>query len=220
MPAAEKNGLAVWQKIFDEKAAELYRPADPSHDAGHIRRVVATATVLAREEGADMNVVLPAAYFHDFVNVPKNDPRRKEASRLSAAAAVEYLRVIGYPAQYFGAIAHAIAAHSFSAAIPCETVEAQVVQDADRLDALGAMGIARLFTVCGFMQRPYYHADEPLPENRPADDTAYAIDHFYVKLFRVAESLKTPAARRMGAKRADFMRQYLSQAVAEISGGA
>jgi uncharacterized protein len=204
-----------WEQIFIKKARALYPATDPSHDWLHIRRVVASACRIAEAEGADMNVVLPAAYFHDFVNVPKGDPRRKEASRLSAEAAVEYLNSIDYPAHCLDAVAHAITAHSFSAGIAAETLEAKVVQDADRLDALGAVGLARMFTVCGLTQRPFYHEDDLFAESRPLDDVRYGIDHVFVKLFRVAETLHTETARAEGARRVLFMKDYLRQLQAE-----
>lgn len=204
-----------WHAIFAEKARTLYPSSDPSHDFLHIRRVVAMAVKLGEEEGADLNVVVPAAYFHDFVNVPKNDPRRKEASRLSADAAVEYLRSVDYPAQYFDAIRHAIAAHSFSANIPCETMEARVVQDADRLDGLGAIGVARCFSTSTLLQRPYYDENDILAENRAPDDRLYAIDHFFVKLFKTAETLQTTAARAEGQRRVGFMKEFLTQLKSE-----
>jgi len=206
-----------WQRIFDLKAQELYPATDPSHDVLHIRRVVAAALKFAKAEGADENIVLPAAYFHDFVNVPKNDPRRKEASRLSGEAAVEYLKSIGYPAQYHDAIKHAIAAHSFSANITPETIEAKVVQDADRLDGLGAVGIARCFTVSALLARPFYCDGDIMAEQREPDDKNYAIDHFFVKLFKTAETLQTAAARAEGARRVAFMKEYLSQLESEIA---
>lgn len=212
----EKDFFQKWNAVFDEKAETLYPATDPSHDALHIRRVVQTALKLAEEEGADVHVVLPAAYFHDFVNVPKNDPRRAEASRLSAEAAVEYLRGIGYPAEYFDAIRHAVTAHSFSANITPETVEAKVVQDADRLDGLGAIGIARCFSTSTLMQRPYYDPEDPFAKNRVEDDKSYAIDHFPAKLFKIAETMKTHAAREEAKKRVDFMRQFLAQMGREI----
>ncbi|TAL30547.1 MAG: HD domain-containing protein [Alphaproteobacteria bacterium] len=200
-----------WQGIFDKKAKELYPATDPSHDILHIRRVVKSALKLAKEEGAELDVVMPAAYFHDFVNVPKDDPRRHQASTLSASAAAEYLASAGYPAQYLDGIRHAIAAHSFSAGIPPETIEAKVVQDADRLDALGAVGIARCFSTSALLGRPYYHEGDMLAEARTPDDKNFAIDHFFVKLFRVAEMLQTKSAREEGQRRVVFMREYLKQ---------
>jgi uncharacterized protein len=199
-----------WQQIFETEARRLYPAADPSHDILHIRRVVRTATKLAAAEGADMRIVVPAAWFHDCVTVAKNDPRRKEASRLSADHAVAWLRAQGYPEEYLGGIHHAIAAHSFSAGIPAETLEAKVVQDADRLDGLGAIGVARCFTVGALLARPYYFDGDMLAQHRTPDDAAHTIDHFFVKLFKTAETLQTAAGRAEGARRAAFMRDYLA----------
>jgi len=203
--------LDNWRNVFDEKARELYPATDPSHDILHIRRVVVMALKLALEERADPMIVLPAAYFHDFVNVPKSDPRRAQASVLSAEAALQYLRLVGYPSRYLSAIGHAIAAHSFSAGIPCETVEAMVVQDADRLDSLGAIGVARCVSTSALMGRPYYHEQDFFAEKRPLDDKNYAVDHFFVKLFKVADMLQTASARQEGARRVAFMKEYLRQ---------
>lgn len=209
--------LKVWQDVFDAKARELYPAMDPAHDFLHIRRVVATALKLAREERADAIVVLPAAYFHDFVAIPKDDPRRTQASTLSGEAAVLYLRDAGYPAQHLDAIRHAIQAHSFSAGISSETMEAKVVQDADRLDSLGAIGIARCFTTGAFMGRPFYDERDPFAENRPPDDKNYTVDHFFVKLFKIAETLQTATARAEGARRVAFMKDYLKQLRSEMA---
>jgi uncharacterized protein len=213
MPAAE---LKKWSEIFREKAKTLYPATDPSHDDLHISRVVKMALRLSEEEGADKHVVLPAAYLHDFINVPKDDPRRKEASRLSAEAAVGYLSGIGYPSQYFDAIRHAIAAHSFSANITPETLEAKVVQDADRLDGLGAIGIARCFSTSTLMRRPYYCLNDVWADARELDDKAFAIDHFPVKLFKVVETMQTKTSRLEARQRVEFMRLYLQQLKAEI----
>lgn len=212
------KSLDDWETILSEKAAELYPTAhDASHDVLHIKRVVKAAKALAMEEGADLNVVIPAAYLHDFVNLPKNDPRRKQASTLSAAAAVEYLAGIGYPPQYEDAIAHAIAAHSFSAGIPPQTIEAKVVQDADRLDAVGAIGIARCFSTNAKMGTAYYHDGDFTAETRDADDKLFAIDHFYVKLLKLPDIMQTKAGRAEAQRRADFMRVFLSQMQNEVA---
>jgi len=210
------SDLNVWQDIFETKARALYPSTDPSHDFLHIRRVVATALELAREERADVMVVLPAAYLHDFIAIPKNDPRSRQASALSAEASAQYLLDAGYPARYLDAIRHAIAAHSFSAGIPCETIEAKVVQDADRLDSLGAIGIARCFTTSALMGRPFYNENDFLAERRALDDKNYAVDHFFVKLFKVAETLQSQSARVEGAKRVAFMKDYLNELRSEV----
>lgn len=210
-------GADEWAARLNALAQTLYPSSDPSHDILHIRRVVHTAQRLAAAEGADMMVVTPAAWLHDCVTVTKNDPRRTMASRLSADAALEHLAGMGYPSEYFPAIHHAIAAHSFSAGIAPESLEAKVVQDADRLDGLGAIGIARCFTVGSLLGRPFYFDGDILAQNRTPDDLTYTLDHFFVKLFKTAETLQTKAGQVEGARRAAFMHEYL-QAFAREAG--
>ena len=200
-----------------KKIAEICQAhPDPSHDFLHVQRVVANAKHLAQHEGANLDVVIPAAYLHDFVMIAKNDPRRSQASRLSAEAAVQYLRELHYPEEHLQAIGHAIAAHSFSAAIAAETIEAKVVQDADRLDGLGAIGVARCFAMSGLLQRPFYHSQDPFCDQRQANDHANTLDHFYVKLLKVPALLQTSSGRREGEKRLRFLETFLSQLKEEL----
>src|SRR5262249_31929622 len=124
----------AWEARFEQFLTGEQFTHDPAHDLEHIRRVVTTAKALAAAERSDIAVVIPAAWLHDCVIVAKDSPLRSQASGLAAQAAVDFLRTIGYPAEYLDAIHHAIEAHSFSANIPPRTREAQVVQDADRLD--------------------------------------------------------------------------------------
>ena len=100
---------------------------DPAHDIAHIQRVVTSGIALAAIEQAELAVVLPACWLHDCVNVAKDSPQRSQGSRLSAQRAIEFLSSINYPSQYFDAIEHAIAAHSYSANIETSTIEAKVV---------------------------------------------------------------------------------------------
>ncbi|NLQ18252.1 HD domain-containing protein [Marinomonas sp. M1K-6] len=189
---------------------------DVAHDLAHIARVVKVAKQLALEENADLAVVLPAAYLHDCVSLPKNHPERHLASTLAADKAIGFLASIDYPDEYHHAIHHAIRAHSFSANITPESLEARIVQDADRLDALGAIGIARCMQVSGALNRALYSLDDPFCEVRETDDRRYSIDHFYHKLFRIANSLNTASARREGKKREGIMRDFLAQLRVEI----
>jgi uncharacterized protein len=196
---------------------------DAAHDLGHVRRVVAAARRIAEAEGADLEVVVPAAWLHDCVTVPKDHPDRRRASRLAAETAATWLLEQGLPESQVKEIAHAIEAHSFSAGIAPETLEARVVQDADRLDALGAVGIARLFATAGTMGAALWHPDDPVPAELPAralDDRRWAVDHFWVKLFRLPETLHTAAARREAEARVAFMRRYLHELRAELGQAA
>jgi len=196
---------------------EQQMTADAAHDRQHIERVVRTARQLAAVEGADLAVVIPAAWLHDCVTLPKNAPNRHESSQLAAAEAVRFLRSIAYPEQYLDGIAHAIAAHSFSAGIAPTTLEAKVVQDADRLDALGAIGVARCMMVGGVLERPLYHPADPFCHSREPDDLTYTIDHFYRKLFKIGQTLHTAAARAEAQRRSAFMQAFLDQLAHEIS---
>ncbi|WP_151720351.1 HD domain-containing protein [Gemmobacter serpentinus] len=190
---------------------------DAAHDLGHLRRVWANCRRIALDEpGADLEVLRVAAFLHDLVNLPKDAPNRAEASRLSAEAAVIWLRQAGFPEAKLPAVAHAIAAHSFSAAIPPETLEARILQDADRLEALGAIGLARLFVVAGQIGTALFDDHDPMALHRPLDDRRFALDHLEVKLFPVAQAMQTHAGRQMAEERAEWMGSFRSRLLREI----
>lgn len=207
--------LAIWPPKF-QQFLQKQMAHDAAHDLEHIRRVVANARRLAQTEGGAWPVILPAAWLHDCVNVAKDSPQRPFASRLAADTAVAFLAQNHYPAQWLDAIHHAISAHSFSAGIAPQTLEAQIVQDADRLDAIGAIGIARCFALGGSMGRPLYHSQDPFCQQRPPDDGLANVDHFYTKLLTLAETMQTASGRREAHARTQFMQQFLAQLAAEI----
>lgn len=192
---------------------------DPAHDINHVERVVGMARHIAIEKKASMEIIAPAAWLHDLVNLPKNHPDRKRASVMAADEAISFLRSVDYPEKYFKDIHHAISAHSFSAGIKPETIEAQIVQDADRLDALGAIGLARLFSITTQLQRPFYDAADPFAKNRELDDKLYGIDHIHIKLKSIAETMNTDFAKKEAAKRFKYIENYLKELEGEISLG-
>lgn len=204
-----------WQLRFkcfvQEQMAE-----DPGHDLAHIQRVVANALTLARETEAPLEIVLPAAWLHDCVIVPKNSPQRPFASQIAAETAVAFLCEQAYPERFLAEIEHAIAAHSFSANIPPQSLAAKVVQDADRLDAIGAIGIARCFAIGGKLARPLYLPPDPFCEERKPDDRLATVDHFYTKLLTLVDTMQTKAGRQEARKRTDFMLDFLAQLKREI----
>ena len=213
--------LQGWEVCFEAKAKELIHAQgmlDASHDLAHLKRVVRMAKKLALEEGARLEVVVPAAWLHDWVNLPKDHPERTSASKYSAMEALNYLRTEGYPEQYLEAIGHAIEAHSFSAEVKALSLEAKVVQDADRLDAIGAIGIARCFFVAGRMgkaQGLYHDADPYAAGGRDLNDQAWVLDHFYRKLFPLCEKLNTASARNEAKSRAAFMEEFIRNLLCE-----
>jgi uncharacterized protein len=207
-----------WETHFFAFARAGADDADAAHDVAHIRRVVANAKALARSEGGRLEVVIPAAWLHDCVNLPKDSGQRADASRLAAAAALSFLSAAGYPERYLAEIGHAIEAHSFSANIAPRTLEARIVQDADRLDAIGAIGIARCLMLGGAMGKPLYEPGEPLPRQRAPDESKYVVDHFYQKLLLLAERMQTAAGRQEAERRTAFMRDFLAQLSLEVAG--
>lgn len=204
--------------IFQELKAHPDFKKDPAHDLNHFKRVVATSKKLCLEENAKMEVVMPAAWLHDLVNVSKSDPRRSIASQLSADAASNFLKKIQYPDCFLEEIKHAIHAHSYSANIQTKSIEASIVQDADRLDGLGAIGIARVFSVGGLLERKIYSEEDAFGEaGRTLNDLEFTVDHFFVKLFKTIDTLKTEAGKREGHRRGKVMRDYLENLRLEIS---
>ena len=190
--------------------------ADAAHDMAHLARVVIAAQRLAASDGASLDIVMPAAWLHDCVHVPVTSPERSRASVMAGDAATTFLRGIGYPEALLPAIHHAIAAHSFSAKIAPTTVDARVVQDADRLDAIGAIGIARCLMLGGQMGRMLYDVADPFAEQRTPDDRVSSIDHFYTKLLKLADTMQTTSGRAEAERRTSFMREYLDQLRREI----
>ena len=209
-PAADRyraHVTAVWAS----------QTADGAHDLGHLERVWTNARAIGRDEpGVDWSVLEAAVWFHDLVNLPKDSPDRTRASGLSADAAVAFLRADGFAADKLAAVAHAIAAHSFSAAIPPRTIEARILQDADRLEALGAIGLARMFLISGRMGGGIVDMADPMALHRPLDDKRFALDHLEVKLLRLPETMQTRMGRMIAEERAEWMMSFRTRLLAEI----
>jgi uncharacterized protein len=218
----EAQNLAEWEDRFTGYWSERGRIADGSHDPGHFQRVWKTARQIAIEEGgsADLLVLLAAAYFHDLVTLPKDHPERVASSRLSAEGAERLLgqRWPVFPREKIEGVRHAIHAHSFSAGVEAMTAEAKIVQDADRLEALGAIGVARCFYTAGQLDAQLFDAADPLAKRREPNDRQYALDHFQLKLFRLPASMNTATGRRLAEKNAEWMRGFVEKLCGEIAG--
>ena len=171
--------------------AHLKDGADDAHDLSHILRVWANVQAIVQIEGGDLRI-------------------------LAAERARDILTERGWDREDIEAAAHAIAAHSFSANVTPTTREAKILQDADRLDALGAIGIARCFYVAGRLGRALYDPDDPKAERRALDDSAYTLDHFHTKLLHLKESFQTPAGRALAQGRHDKMKKFLDHLFGEI----
>ncbi|CAH2599078.1 HD domain-containing protein [Rhodovastum atsumiense] len=183
---------------------------DGAHDLAHLLRVWRNAQAIAAVEGGAGDVLAAAVLLHDCVAVEKSSPLRAQASRLAADRARDILGDLGWPAERIEAVAHAIAAHSFSAGIAPASLEARVLQDADRLDAIGHIGIARCFYTGGRLGSALYDPWDIRAERRQLDDAHYALDHFRAKLLRLADGFQTGTGARMAAQRTQVIATFLA----------
>ena len=213
-----RGELEVWQERLEAFWAKA-PDGDGAHDVHHLRRVWRSARRIARTEpGTDLTVLLAAAYLHDLVNPPKDSPLRSQASRLSAERAQGLLEELGLAPDRARAAAHAIEAHSFSAALAPRTLEARILQDADRLEALGAIGLARCFYTGGKMKSSLWHAGDPMGRSgRDLDDRSFSIDHFPLKLLRLQHGMQTAEGRRLARRRTRVLELFLKELERELA---
>ena len=212
--------LTQWQQRFERWLGENHTTDDTAHDISHFRRVWMTAQKIMANQAVEPQVILTACYFHDIVSLPKNHPERGQSSRLAARKTREILHrdFPDFPPAHYDAVAHAIEAHSFSAGIAPQSLEAKIVQDADRLEALGAIGLARVFAVSGALGVPLFDAHDPFADARTPDDRAFALDHFQTKLLRLPDTMQTEMGRELARHNADFLIQFMAKLSAELQG--
>ncbi|MDD5251670.1 MAG: HD domain-containing protein [Patescibacteria group bacterium] len=200
-------------------AASKISGDDPSHDLNHAFRVLSTAEKIAREEKADLDIIVPAALFHDIVNYPKNDPRRIHSADESAEQTKKILEAVDdYPKEKIEKVVQAIRSCSFSKGIVPDLLEAKILQDADGLEATGAISVMRTFASTGGMKRTFYNNEDPFAANRQPDDMKYALDLFFTRLLKVKERMHTKGAKKIAERRTDFLKKFLKEFELELKG--
>lgn len=197
-------------------ATERCAAAEPGHDLLHVLRVAQNARHIGTAEGAEVAIVVAAALLHELFNYPKNHPASHLSGEVCAQHASEVLQAEGWAPVSVDRICYCIRVHSYSRGIVPETLEAKVLQDADRLDAVGAIGIARCFSTGAQMHRPFYSAADPFCEHREPDDKEFTLDHFCRKLLRIPATLNTATGRDLAAERVRFLGVYLDQLRREL----
>ena len=165
-----------------------------SHDRDHVERVVKLAVYIARREGADVEVVKKSAELHDIARDKPNHAIE------SAKLAREILRREGYDEEFIERVVHCIEAHSFSSGVEPKTLEAKVLSDADKLDAIGAIGIARAFIFSG-------------EKGRSIEET---LKHFEEKLLKLKDLLYTKTAKELAKERHEFLVKFYEQIKKEL----
>ena len=205
------NELNLILKLVEKKVKN-----DSAHDFHHIMRVFKNAQKLCKKEKANEKLVLTAVLLHDIVSYPKSDSRSKMSSVHSAEEAKKILDKFDYSNEEIKIICDAIRDHSFSRGKTPETLEGKILQDADRLDAIGAIGIARVFAVGGSEKRPFYNTDDPFCKIRLPDDKTWTLDHFFQKLLKLDSLMNTKSAKIEAKRRTKILKKFLLDLKQEI----
>jgi uncharacterized protein len=213
-PSCVEEGL--WARLV-ARARQRAEGAEPAHDWFHVERVVANAITIATSENANVAIAATAALLHELFNLPKSHPDSSSAGDVCAEHARAVLLGEGAPADIVEPVVSAIRDHAFSKAVIPEALESRVLQDADRLDAIGAIGLARMWATCAEMKRPFYAPDDPFCATRPPDDKSWGLDHVFKKLLVVPERLHLPTSRRLADGRVRFLRDFVEQLRSEIA---
>ena len=200
-----------------QKVKRLLEGRDPAHDFYHIMRVYKNAKIIGRHERTNMDILLPAVLLHDIVMHPKGSAKSSKSADESADLAEDILQTYGYPQDEITQICYCIRMHSYSKKFVPASIEGKILQDADRLDALGAIGIARTFSVGGSENRKLYNANDPFYRTvREVDDIQWTLDHFQTKLLKLEYSMHTETGKKMAQERTSFMLLFIRQLQKEI----
>jgi uncharacterized protein len=189
---------------------------DGSHDISHLGRVWKNAEAIHASEGGDLELIAAAVMLHDCVHVSKDSPLRDSASKLAAEKARAVLEGLNWETSRVDTVARAIESHSFSAGITPSALEGRILQDADRLDAIGLIGIARCFYTAGRLGSQLYDPIDPRGDARSLDDRRFALDHFARKLLRLAGTFQTATGQRLGRERHKALKAFYEGLLAEI----
>jgi len=208
--------------LTETQAQQLYVLGDAAHDFDHVRRVAQMAVHLAQAEGADEEVVLLAAFLHDVPSEVYSDAHTvtRGSHHLAAAEfARQYLTAYEMEPKRVENVVHCIEAHRFrDQSIQPQTAEAKCLYDADKLDSIGAIGVARAFAFAGSAGERLW--TEPWPvaaaAAKPAGADYTPVHEFVYKLRHILATLHTPAARQIGEQRHKFMTQFYEQLDAEM----
>ena len=208
-------------KEFQEKlikiAEDNQTKEDPAHDFQHILRVTNLARKIGEREGADMEILISAALFHDAVIYPKNSTQSRNETEESAEYVERILMDIPeYPKEKIEKVKTCIRQCSFSKGIVPDLLEAKILQDADRLEATGAIAIMRTFSSGGQMNRPFYLSEDPFFEKTELIPFSASLELFYKRLLVVEKGMHTEMARQIAGRRTQFLRDFLAELKLEL----
>lgn len=207
----------ILEKLLIDIARENHSADDPSHDFAHSLRVFNLCKKMATIEGADLDILTPAPLFHDIITYPKNSERSRHETLESADFTGRILRTLPeYPAGKIDAVQTCILQCSFSKGIVPETIEGKILQDADRLEATGAISIMRTFSSGGRMSQPFYSEEDPFYERTEPAAFSSGIALFHMRLLVVEKGMHTEFAKKIARRRTRFLNQFLDELRLEL----
>jgi uncharacterized protein len=220
-PMTPPEGIdpALWSRL-EAEARVRAKGREPAHDFFHVERVVQNTRIIARGEKLapkDGAVAATAALLHELYALPKNHPDSKRAGDICAEHALELLACENAPRDIIERVAGAIRDHAFSKGVVPDALASRILQDADRLDALGAIGLARMWATSADMRRPFYAPEDPFCDAREPNDKEWGLDHVWKKLLAIPERLHTETAKTLARPRIAFIQTYLDALKAEIT---
>tara|TARA_B100000029_G_scaffold451194_1_gene475570 strand:- start:3032 stop:3664 length:633 start_codon:yes stop_codon:yes gene_type:complete len=195
---------------------KIYLKNDPSHDYQHIMRVYNNADKICNTEKANRKLVLISVLLHDIIKKSQSTKTSSSSADLSAEKSIKILEKLHIPKSEIDIIIEAIRNHSFTKNKISRTIEGRILQDADRLDAIGSIGIARAFCVSGVKNRSFYNPEDPFAKNRKLDDKKWALDHFFKKLLVLEKQMNTKTGKIEAKRRTKILRKFIDDLKQEI----
>jgi uncharacterized protein len=206
-------------KVIKKSEEFMNKNSYSGHDYLHVSRVYNLAKQIGKEENADLLILEVAAIMHDLGRHDETLDPSKDHAIESAKYAKIILEECDFPKEKIDAVLYCIKTHRFSKGIIPNTKEAKILQDADKIDGLGAVGIMRVFSVGKEKNRLNYNPKDPFGKTRTElDEKKYNMDHFYTKLFKLKGLMHTSAGKRIAEKREDYMKKFIEELGLEISG--
>jgi len=209
--------VSILAKIESEAKRYMNEHCFSGHDFSHVLRVQKLCRVIGKEENADMLILLASALLHDLGRDEERKNPGIDHAEKSAEVAKEILHKIEFPCEKIPAVLYAIRVHRFSKGVTPTTLEARILQDADRIDISGAIGIATTFAYSGVYNRELYDINDPFAEKRSLNDRNYSVDHFYAKLLNLPKTMHTKIGKQIAEKRTEFTKLFLKELKEEIS---
>lgn len=207
--------------ISIEHARAFYDGADSAHDFEHILRVLHMAEHLARQENADVEIVRAAALLHDIARYEEDHgDTQLDHAQVSANDARAFLLQNGADENFAARVADAIASHRFRGTTRPETLEAKILFDADKLDSIGAIGVARAYAICGLLNQKLYSEpkENGVATRKQHNQEHTPVDEYHVKLKHLRERFFTPTAKKIAKERHAFMEKFFEQLTREVRG--